>query len=251
MTLSNRDFLALGGVSAGAIAAGAWSTAAYSAPAAELSSITGDAVPITVNERLARIAKAQRLMAANNIDAILLEPGSAMLYFSGVSWWRSERLTAVIIPREGGIGIVTPFFEEPSVRESMTFGDDVRPWNEHDSPFERVAGFLKDRGLTGGRIGLEETVRYFVVDGLQKAAPSFEITSATQVTQGCRMYKSAAEIALMKKATEVTLTAYRHVYKNLEVGMEPRDVKALMSAAQTQLGGVGSWNMALLGVASA
>jgi Xaa-Pro dipeptidase len=216
-----------------------------------LESIVGDVSPISVKERLSRVAKAQRLMAENNLDAILLEPGSAMLYFTGVSWWRSERLTAVIIPREGDIGIVTPFFEEPSVRESMTFGDDVRTWNEHENPIERVAGILKDRNLTSGRIGIEETVRYFVIDGLKQAAPTFELSSATPVTQGCRMYKSANEIALMRKATDVTLTAYQHVYKHLEVGMEPGDVKALMAAAQSQLGGVGSWNMALFGIASA
>jgi Xaa-Pro dipeptidase len=177
MRISKRDFLALSGVTAGAVAVGAWSPAALSAQKANLSTITDDVKPITVEERLARIAKAQRLMAKNGIDAILLEPGSAMLYFSGVSWWRSERLTTVIIPREGDIGIVTPFFEEPSVRESMTFGDDVRAWNEHENPFDLVAGFLKDRNLSGGKIGLEETVRYFVVDGMKSAAPSFEITS--------------------------------------------------------------------------
>lgn len=251
MRMSKRDFLALSGVSAGAALVGACKPKVTLSAKPSLISIVGDAVPISVEERLARIEKAQRLMAENNLDAILLEPGSAMLYFTGVSWWRSERLTTVIIPREGDIGIVTPFFEEPSVRESMTFGDDVRTWNEHESPFERVAGFLKDRKLTSGRIGLEETVRYFVVDGLKQAAPSFEIVSATPVTQGCRMFKSAAEIALMKKATEVTLTAYQHVYQHLEAGMEPGDVKALMAAAQSQLGGVGSWNMALFGVASA
>ena len=251
MRMSKRDFLALSGVTAGAALVGACTPKETAAPEPPLSSLVGDVVPITVEERLARIAKAQRLMAENNIDAILLEPGSAMLYFSGVSWWRSERLTTVVIPREGDIGIVTPFFEEPSVRESMTFGDDVRTWNEHENPFDRVAGILKDRNLAGGRIGLEETVRYFVVDGLKKAAPAFEIISANPVTQGCRMYKSATEIALMKKANEITLTAYRHVYKNLEAGMEPGDVRALMAAAQSQLGGVGSWNMALFGVASA
>lgn len=251
MRLSKRDFLALSGVSAGAALIGACTSDVTPAPKPQLESIVGDVVPISVEERLKRIEKAQLLMAENNIDAILLEPGSAMLYFTGVSWWRSERLTTVVIPREGDIGIVTPFFEEPSVRESMTFGDDVRTWNEHEDPFDRVAGILKDRNLTGGRIGLEETVRYFVVSGLKSAAANFDIVSATPVTQGCRMYKSAAEIALMKKANEVTLTAYRHVYKHLEAGMDPGDVKALMAAAQSQLGGAGSWNMALFGVASA
>jgi Xaa-Pro dipeptidase len=251
MRMSKRDFLVLSGLSAGAVTVAACSPSVTIATETQLASITADVVPITLEERLGRIEKAQRLMAENSIDAIILEPGSSMLYFSGVEWWRSERLTTVIIPREGEIGIVTPFFEEPSVRESMTFGDDVRAWNEHENPFELVAGFLRDRNLGGGRIGLEETVRYFVVDGLKSAAPSFEITSATPVTQGCRMYKSAAEIALMRKATEVTLTAYQHVYRQLEAGMEPGDVKALMAAAQTRLGGIGSWNMALFGVASA
>jgi Xaa-Pro dipeptidase len=251
MRMTKRDFLALSGVSAGIAVVGACAPDVTTAPTTQLSSIVDDAVPISVEERLGRIEKAQRLMAENNIDAVVLEPGSAMLYFTGVDWWRSERLTTVIIPREGDIGIVTPFFEEPSVRESMTFGDDVRAWNEHENPFERVAGFLKDRNLTAGRIGLEETVRYFVVDGLKRAAPGFEISTATPVTQGCRMYKSANEIALMRKASEVTLTAYQHVYRHLEAGMEPADVKALMAAAQTQLGGIGSWNMALFGVASA
>lgn len=251
MKLTKRQFLALSGASAGALAMSAGPNAVASAADTKLAPITGDAVPISVEERLTRIAKAQRLMAGNNIDAILLEPGSAMLYFTGISWWRSERLTAVVIPREGEIAVVTPFFEEPSVRESMTFGGDVRTWNEHENPFERVAGILKDRKLSGGRIGLEETVRYFVVDGLQAAAPGLKITSATPVTQGCRMYKSAAEIALMKKASEVTLTAYRHVYTGLDAGMEPADVKTMMAAAQAQLGGEDTWNMALFGVASA
>jgi Xaa-Pro dipeptidase len=251
MKLSKREFLALTGASAGALTVGPVAGALAATAEAKLGSITGDVVPISVEERLVRVARAQRLMAGNNIDAILLEPGSAMLYFTGISWWRSERLTAVVIPREGEIGIVTPFFEEPSVRESMTFGSDVRTWNEHENPFERIAGILKDRNLSGGRIGLEETVRFFVVDGLQAAVPGLKITSATAVTQGCRMYKTAAEIALMKKASEVTLTAYEHVYRQLQAGMEPSDVKAMMAAAQTRLGGDDTWNMALFGVASA
>jgi Xaa-Pro dipeptidase len=253
MTVSKREFLKLSGLTATAavVATVSRSEESRADEAPGLSSITTDAVPISVEERQQRIAKAQRLMAQHEIDAILVEPGSAMLYFSGISWWRSERLTALVIPREGDIGVVTPFFEEPSVRESMTFGDDVRPWDEHEDPLAYVAGILKDRGLKGGRIGLEETVRYFVVDGLKNAAPKFEVVSATPVTQGCRMYKSANEIALMKKASEVTLMAYEHVYASLEKGMASADVSAMMMQAQTDLGGIGVWNMALLGPASA
>jgi len=65
------------------------------------------------------------------------------------------------------------------------------------------------------------------------------------------MYKSANEIALMRKASEVTLIAYDHVYRRLEIGMQPADVNSMMSDAQAALGGTGNWSMALLGVASA
>jgi len=253
MTTSKREFLKLAGLSATAavVAAACGKDEAVAEEKPGLSSIVGDAVPIGVPERAERLAMAKLLMAENDIDAIIIEPGSAMLYFSGISWWRSERLTALVIPREGEIGIVTPFFEEPSVRESMTFGDDVRPWHEHENPFDYVAGILKDRGLTGGRIGLEETVRYFVADGLKKATPNFDVVSATPVTQGCRMYKSENEIELMRKASEVTLRAYEHVYTSLAKGMTPADVNALMRQAQSDLGGSGVWNMALFGPASA
>lgn len=254
MRMNKRDLLKLAGATAGtSLLASACSgpAAQDDMPATPFTDITGDVSPIAVDERLARVAKAQRLMAEHGIDAILLEPGSAMLYFSGVRWWRSERLTAVIIPREGDIGIVTPYFEEPSVRESMTFGDDVRTWHEDENPFERVAGILRDRGYDPARIGLEDTVRYFVVEGLKAADPDIEIVSALPVTLGCRMYKTAHEIELMKKASEVTLSAYRHVYENLEAGMVPADVSGMMQAAQTGFGGIGIWNIALFGQASA
>ncbi len=249
--ISKRQFLQLSGAAAAAATLGASAVASESKTPEPLTSIVDDAEPISVSERQQRVSKAQQLMAQNDIDAILVEPGSAMLYFSGIRWWRSERLTALVIPREGEIAIVTPYFEEPSVRESMTFGDDVRTWHEHENPFERVAGILDDRRLKGGRIGLEETVRFFVADGVGSAAAEFEIVGATPVTLGCRMYKSAAEIALMKKANEVTLRAYEHVYSNLDEGMVPADVRKLMSEAQSALGGEAAWNMALFGTASA
>ncbi|WP_323846645.1 Xaa-Pro peptidase family protein [Microbulbifer magnicolonia] len=213
--------------------------------------LTGDARPIGVDEFRARIACAQELMGKFGIDAVVLEPGAAMRYFTGIRWWRSERLTAVIIPRRGDIGVITPFFEEPSVRESMAFGDDVRTWHEHESPFARVAGFLKDRGLKSGRIGVEATVRWFVADGIRAAAPGFTLVSADPVTRGCRMIKSPAELALMKKANEITLAAYGQVYRRLEPGMTPADVNQMMRQAQVALGGADVWTMALFGEASA
>ena len=216
-----------------------------------LSNITGSVTPISVAERKARIEKAQQLMKQHNMAALLIEPGAAMDYFSGIQWWRSERLTALVIPQKGDIAVVTPFFEEPSVLESLKVGDDVRVWQEHESPFEVVSAILKSRGITSGNIGFESSVRYFVVTGISNALPAMNIVAAEPVTLGCRMYKTAAELTLMHKANEVTLRAYEHVFNNLKLGMSQAQVKGLMNAAQRKLGGSGTWCLALFNDASA
>ncbi len=151
---------------------------------ATLRDITGNTDVISVQERRERIAKAQALMKTHNIAAILLEPGAAMDYFSGIQWWRSERLTAVVIPQQGDIAVVTPFFEKPSVLESLKLGDDVRVWQEHESPFDVVARILKSRGIKSGNIGFENTVRYFVVNGVSKAFPNLNVVPAEPITLG-------------------------------------------------------------------
>lgn len=245
--MNKRQFLQASVAAGLTTAALEWSGAAT----APLSNIAGHAEPISVAERLRRVAKAQALMRQHDIDALLMEAGSALIYFTGVRWYRSERFTGVVIPREGEIAFVTPYFEEPSVRESMTFGDDVRTWHEHESPFELVAGILKDRGLRQGRIGIEETTRHFIVDGTQKAAPEFAVVSGNPVTRGCRMIKSPAELALMQIANDVTLAAYKHVYANVDVGMTPADVSALMNDATRKLGGNPRFASVLLNEASA
>jgi Xaa-Pro dipeptidase len=244
--MNKREFLKL------AVATGLAGAASPKAGAADsLDDITGDAVPIGVDERRARVAKAQRLMREQAIDALLLEAGSALVYFTGVRWWRSERFTGAVIPAKGDIAFVTPYFEEPSVRESITFGDDIRTWQEHENPFGLVAGILEDRGLKSGRIAVEETVRYFIVDGVQRAAPHFEEVPGKDVTRACRMFKSAAELALLQKANDVTMAAYRHVHASLDRDMLPSDIAAMMTEATRKLGGQPQFAQILLNEASA
>ncbi len=218
---------------------------------AELSDMTGGAVPIGPEERARRLARAQGLMKANGIGAVLIEPGSSLVYFTGVRWGRSERLTAAILPVEGQPCIVTPFFEEPSVRETLAVPAEVRVWQEDQNPLAIVAGFLRDRKLTGRPVGIEETARFFAFDGLQKALPDVRLVSANPIVRGCRMVKTPAEIALMQVATDVTMAAYRWLHPRVEAGMTGAEIGALMSAATRKLGGSPEFSMALIGEASA
>ena len=256
MNLTKRAFLKASGASLAALPLGA-SALAPSTSGSEirasqsLKNITQDVQAISANERRARVAKAQKLMKQYNIAAMVLEPGAEMDYFSGIQWWRSERLSAVVIPQEGEVAVVCPFFEEPSIRESLQVGEDVRVWQEHESPFSLVRQILTDRGLAKGKLAFESSVRYFVLSGLMRALPNMQDVSAQPISLGCRMFKDRHELELMHKANEITLLAYAHTWSKLELGMSQGDVKQIMSNAQTQLGGSGVWNMALFNEASA
>jgi Xaa-Pro dipeptidase len=245
-SVDRRDFIGYAGA-----AAFAASLPASSAAAQELQPMIGRAVPISAAERQARIARAQQLMRAQGISAILVEPGSSLVYFTGIRWSRSERYTGAVIPAEGQIGVFTPFFEEPSVRESLAVPAELRTWNEHQDPMQLVGGWLKDRKLGSGVIGVEETVRYFHVDGLQKALPQARIRSGAPIVRALRMVKSPAEIALMQLASDITIAAYRDTAKRIQVGMTPAQIGAMMNQATTALGGRPEFALVLLGEASA
>jgi Xaa-Pro dipeptidase len=224
---------------------------AAEADLAGLADMTVGAQPISAAERAGRIVRAQTLMKVNGIGAVLIESGSSLVYFTGVEWHRSERLTAAVLPAEGKPCIVTPFFEEPSVRETLAIPCDVRVWQEDEDPLKLVAAFLRERGVAAQRVGIEETVRYFAVDGLQHALPGAKIVSANPVVRGCRMVKTAPEIALMQMATDVTIAAYRWVYPRVETGMTRDQIAALMNAATRKLGGSPEFSLVLIGEAAA
>ncbi len=134
----------------------------------------------TPDEFRARIDKAQQAMKEFGLGAIVLEPGPAMTYLTGVRWGKSERSFIVVIPVKGEPAYILPGFEEMRARELIHVGTDIRAWQEDESPFERVAEVLKDRGVTTGRVGMDDGARFFVFDGVRKQAPNLGYVSATQ-----------------------------------------------------------------------
>lgn len=200
----------------------------------------GSAPPaITKAEREARIDKARKLMADNHLDAIFMEGGTSLYYYTGVQWGLSERTFGIVIPRNGEIAWVTPAFEEARARELIQFGTDIRTWQEDESPFALVAGILRDRGVATGRVGMEERVRFFIADGIHLEAPHVQVVSATPVTAGCRMIKSSAEIALMQHANDITITAYKAAWQTLHDGMSQDELARNITTAFNKLGANG------------
>lgn len=224
---------------------------AASSPAPAFPNLAADAQPITPAEHAARIEQAQRLLTEAGNSALLLEAGSSLTYFTGIRWGRSERYTGAIIPASGDPVIITPEFEEPSIRESLRIDADIRTWNEHEDPFALIPGVMNDRGFETGSIAIEETVRFFIAEGVNGLYPAFSGVDGKHIVRPCRMHKSHAELALMQTATDITMAAYRHVHANLEAGMSSQEVSALMSSATRAMGASVEFSMALLNEASA
>ncbi len=247
--VSRRSFIRVSSLGAAVVGAGAADvfaqpaarTAAALPPSiAALTSMKAEARPITASERSGRIEKARRLMAAQKIDALMLTGGTSLVYFTNIRWGLSERLFSVVIPVKGTPFLVCPAFEEDRARERLVGGPladtDVRTWEEHESPYERVAQALRDRGIASGRIGIEETVRHGFSDGVALAAPTLSLTSGTPVTAGCRTVKDAHELELMRLAAAVTLKAYAAAHAALKEGMTQDDFAGLVSLAHQRLG---------------
>jgi Xaa-Pro dipeptidase len=214
-------------------------------PIARLKSRRSEASPITTAEREQRQEQARRLMTESKLDAIMLTGGTSLVYFTNIRWWMSERLFAMILPAKGSPFYVCPAFEEDRAKEQIASGPgganpEIRLWQEDESPYQRIAEGLKDRGLAGGSLGMEETVRYVFSDGVGKELLALKIVSATAVTAGCRMIKSKHELQLMTLANQVTLAAYEAAYLSLKEGMTQHDFAGLVQAAHAQLGFQGS-----------
>ncbi|WP_341632680.1 M24 family metallopeptidase [Sphingomonas agri] len=207
--------------------------------------------PISQAERVQRMTRARALMQQNGIGAVIVESGSSLDYLTGVQWHRSERLTAAVIPAEGDPVIVTPFFERPSVAETLAIPAEIRSWNEDEDPLKLVADFLRERRVAGQPVGFEETDRYFIVDRLAQQLPGTKAVNANPVVRSLRLIKSPSELALMQAANDITIRAMRHAGEGARAGMTPADFGAAIDAATASLGGSPEFSLVLIDEASA
>lgn len=264
MKSSRRSFLQSAGIAAAVAATQPGSALALQGespsmplpePIAKLKSRKAEAKPITAEERQERLERARQLMATNKLEAVMLMGGTSLVYFTGIRWFMSERFFAMVLPAKGDPFYVCPAFENDRAWEQIALGlgilakPDVRVWEEDENPYARVAQGLKDRGVRGGTLGVEETVRFVFSQGVAAAAaemndsrnlagqlPALKMVSGTPVTAGCRMIKSKHELELMTLANQVTLAAYEAAYLSSKEGMTQREFGQLVSLAHERQG---------------
>ncbi|MFL6739064.1 MAG: M24 family metallopeptidase [Sphingomicrobium sp.] len=207
--------------------------------------------PITAAERVSRLTRARELMQRQGIGAVLVESGPSLDYFTGIQWWRSERLTGVVIPASGDPIIVTPFFEQPTIKEMLAVPAEIRTWQEDEEPLKLVADFLRERKVASLPVGFEETNRFFLENRLKQQLPALRVVSANPVVRTLRMIKSPAELALMQAAADIMAASLRYAGERTRDGMTPTEIDALIAAANKQLGSAYDGGLILIGEASA
>src|SRR5450830_1521483 len=208
---------------------------------ASLSDMTGGMVAIGKDEHAQRIARAQADMREQGIAAIYLNAGSNLTYFTGTKWYASERMVGAILPASGEIEYIAPAFEESTLTGFMLIEGKVNCWEEHESPYQLFVDVLARMGIAQDaarppRVGICESAAFFIYDGIRPLADGYALENARSVTAHCRTRKSAAEIALMQRAKDMTMAVHIATASMLHEGITTKQVEDFIDRAHRKVG---------------
>jgi Xaa-Pro aminopeptidase len=142
-----------------------------------------------------RVERVRAAMDRHGVDTVLLSVGADLPWLTGYEAMPLERLTMLVLPREGEATLVVPRLEAPRVVERPdVFG--LRPWSETEDPVEIVAGVAGSPGVVA--LG-DRTWARFVLD-LQARLPNAAFRPAQPVLGPLRAVKDEAEITALRRA---------------------------------------------------
>lgn len=178
--------------------------------------------PTDLSVYAARLERLQAEMAAQDVDIVLLGPSSDFFYLTGHQGHTSERLTMLIIQRDGPAQVVVPTLEAPLFadrRELLT----LNPWEETEQPTELVAKLVELTGdASGTRIAVGDQLFSIFLLRLQSIMPGAEWVSATTVMRNLRMRKDAREVELLHEAGRRTDEAWMEFITQPIAGLTER-----------------------------
>jgi Xaa-Pro aminopeptidase len=148
--------------------------------------------PAVYLDRLERVRKA---MAEQGIDVLLLSLGHDLPYLTGYHAMPLERLTLLVVPRDGEATLLVPRLEAPRVVERPDVFT-LRPWEETENP-TALAAELAGRAENVA-VGDQMWARFLVE--LLPLLPGANYRRAVDVVGPLRMVKDAAEIAALRAA---------------------------------------------------
>ncbi|MCX6226193.1 MAG: Xaa-Pro peptidase family protein [Bacteroidia bacterium] len=250
---NRRDFLKTAAVSAFGIAAGVSVSAENkhieTTGPINQDDLTKNLPDITRDDYLARQEKAKEWLIKSGIDALFVEGGNNLSYFTNTAWWSSERVFGFLLSPHADIVWICPAFEKQRAEEVIEYGNDIRVWQEHESPYSLFPDYLKKISKASGKIGIDPNARSFVNEGLRRAG-GVQVVDGSVITENTRAVKSEKEIILMDMANRITKLAFKQGFSRLKEGMTTGDLSQIIQKAHTELGASGG-GFALFGTNAA
>ncbi|MEO0650746.1 MAG: Xaa-Pro peptidase family protein [Planctomycetota bacterium] len=216
-------------------------------PFTDLEYGAADLEPISLDERRARVKRLAGLLGEAGIGAFLCEPGKTLTYLTGVGGGKSERLFGLVVFADGSLLWVSPSFEVERMRDLVDEGPggEILGWDEHEYAYAPLAEELAERGAKS--LACEPQIRFLFVNGMMEAMGRENVVNGGDVVKGLRGIKDAHELALLRRANELTVRAFNAVEPLVEPGLTARQVAELITRAQEKLGLRGIWNLTLAG----
>lgn len=199
---------------------------------------SNQAKPIDADDRAGRMERARKLMREIGADALIVCAGASLRYFSGVAWGPSERLVAMILTQNGAPVFICPAFERGSLEASLDIEARIQCWQEDEDPYALAATALREENAAS--IAIDPAMPFSMSERLRKQSSSADVTDAGAIIDGCRMHKSAAELALMQQAKSITLDVQRRAARILTPGISTSDVRYFIDQAHRAYGSAGS-----------
>lgn len=172
-----------------------------------------------------RLSRLDKLMASNQIDAIVLNPGPSLVYLTGLHFHLMERPTVFIYQRGKAPTLILPELENAKLANIdmpitvHPFGDDPATWQ---SVFDLAFSHWKNKQIT---VGVEATrLRFLEMDFLQKAAPSGKFISGESAISALRSQKDEHEIDCMRKAVQIAQNALSNTLPFVKPGVSEQDL---------------------------
>lgn len=192
---------------------------------------------VAAAEREARMARAQELTEKLGADALLVNAGASLRYFSGLPWGQTERLVAMLLVPGRKPVMICPHFEIGTLEADLAIPVDIRSWQEDEDPVALVTQVAAELGVKS--LAIDPELPFHFAERVRQGG-SAALVDAMAVIKQCRMVKSAAELALMQQAKNMTLLVHQAAARILRPGIRQSEVVHFIDAAHRKLGASGS-----------
>jgi len=177
----------------------------------------------------ARQEKLTTALKNEKLDALILNPGPSLIYFTGMHFHLSERPVVVILTTDNPPSIILPELETQKM-EALSFSVQAFPYGENpltwQSVFNAAMKFAReDSASETPTIGVEpRRLRYLELSFIQKAAPGAQIIPDNTTIPSLRMHKDEQEISAMRRAVDIAQNALSNTLPSIKIGVSERQI---------------------------